>query len=210
MICFSEKELEKKVCRALGFSVKIALVQNEDLKANFLLEKEKQRLKKMKSPKRKMEWLLGRKALKKVLHVLKKDCDTSALSFPNPFCSLTHSQNTAIAIGVSRKKIKGIGIDLEFNRFLSIKTARFFLAPQEKIWVEKVRENENHLLRLWCIKEAIYKSDPQNKKRRLSSYELENPSQEKGRAFLRKRSTAYFYYVAIALPKGWLALAYAL
>ena len=105
-------------------------------------------------------WLRGRSALKKLLLDLKMDMDTSTLSFPHPTLSLSHTKDWAVAIGVlaGPMKIDGIGIDLELSRPVQDEHTRFYLSKSER----KSAIDDEQRLRLWTVKEALFKADPDN------------------------------------------------
>lgn len=112
---------------------------------------------------RRRDWLLGRNALKQLFGALDRGDDTTAISFPNRQVSLTHGGDTALAAGTNAASL-GIGIDYEPLRKIDIRIARWFLNEAEKSWLNEQPECDRvaQLVRLWTIKEAAFKSCPDN------------------------------------------------
>ncbi|MEO7836505.1 MAG: 4'-phosphopantetheinyl transferase superfamily protein [Acidimicrobiales bacterium] len=114
---------------------------------------------------RRHDWLLGRAALKALLP---RDTDTSALAFPHPRLSLTHAGGWGFAVEAGGD-VAGVGIDYEaWGRPADPGTARFFLRPAEQAQVSGAES----LLRLWTVKEALYKATPDNHDAVLVDYRL--------------------------------------
>lgn len=114
---------------------------------------------------RRRDWLLGRAALKQLLGA---GTDTSALRFPHPRLSLTHAGGVAFAVQAPVGDVVGTGVDYEGARPADPRTARFFLRAGEQ---DAARDAAN-LLRLWTVKEALYKATPDNDDAVLLDYEL--------------------------------------
>ena len=151
---------------------------------------EQKQMQKFYSLPRYKNWMLGRSALKNLLSTLDLDSDTSKLKFPNHKFSLSHCSNLAVAAGLTSKQqlIEGVGVDIEFNRSFSDNHAKFFLSSEER----KIIQSDNHRLRLWTIKEALFKSDPNNNETVLRDYKIENPIRLQGEA--RNNTGRSFYY----------------
>lgn len=168
-----------------------------------LMEAERRHLARFENPKRRETWLRGRAALKKLLAALGRSEDTSAISFPNPWCSLTHSGPYAVAVGTNAPGVRGVGVDLEIRRRVAVQTARFFLKPEEQR-----QATAEILLRLWTVKEAVYKSDPENCGRGLFDYNLKDPTALSGQALVRRRGEVFVMrYAALELRPGPLSVA---
>ncbi len=125
---------------------------------------------------RRRDWLLGRAALKQLLRRTGEPEDSASISFPNPRYSISHSEGCAVAVGVSGGRSRGIGVDLE-RRLPRPEAAKLFLSPEERreaggSGFPKAKE----LQRLWTVKEALFKADPENGKRRLADYPLAHPA----------------------------------
>ena len=103
---------------------------------------------------RKTSFLIGRKALYNSLNRSQNPPNNQSFEFPNPLFSLSHTQNTAVAISHSDLQVKGIGIDIEFKKELNPKAKKFFLKN------ESMAINP---LEAWTIKEACFKAQPKNK-----------------------------------------------
>lgn len=234
-----ERELAHRAREALGLEIAFAVacdpVPVDDLSAG-----ERARLESLRNPGRREEWLRGRAALKRLLRRLGDSDDTSLLSFPHARISLTHSAGLAIAAGLSGEGpgavdspltgadpgaaalpgagVRGLGLDFEARRPMRPGTERFFLADRER---ERLEEDGAcgtwDLLRLWTVKEALFKSDPGNRDtdgggRHLWSYVL-------GGSMLAKAGSARcsarvggspglaFHYFTMEPEEGFLSLA---
>ena len=139
---------------------------------------------------RRHDWLLGRAALKALLGI----DDTSTVTFPNRSVSLTHSAGVAVAARCDGPQA-GLGVDLEGWQTLDPRTARLFLHPHE----------HGDLLRLWTVKEALFKATPANDGAVFLDYEVADPHALDGRASDRHGRT--FEYLSRSRPEGWLTLA---
>lgn len=127
---------------------------------------------------RRRDWLLGRAALKQLLGA---GADTSGLRFPHPRLSLTHAGGRAFAVHIAAAGVVGTGIDYEpWRRPPDPRTARFFLRPGER--ATALDATGTDLLRLWTVKEALYKATPDNAEVVLLDYELHDPRCAQGSA----------------------------
>lgn len=118
-------------------------------------------------------WLRGRAALKALV-----PGDTSTLAFPHPRLSLTHSAGTAVAVA-SPAPVAGIGVDFEpWRASVRPAMARFFLRLSE----QDAARTPRSLVRLWTIKEALFKADPDNHQCVLLDFELSDPAARCGTA----------------------------
>lgn len=124
---------------------------------------------------RREEWLRGRAALKSVLRRLGNSEDTSLIAFPHARLSLTHSAGLAAAVGCRGPGLLGLGIDFEPQRPMRAGSERFFLTASERDRLGTAGEADR--LRLWTLKEALFKADPGNRSdsRNLWSYEITGP-----------------------------------
>lgn len=136
-------------------------------------------------------WLLGRAALKRLRASLEGRSDTDDLAFPDPRYSLTHSAELALAVAEPSGSLEGIGVDLEIGTRIRPAAARFFLTGREREWLHEVPDEarESRLLRLWCVKEALYKANPGNAGTILSDHELLDPARAVGAARTRRGGT---------------------
>jgi hypothetical protein len=138
---------------------------------------------------RRHDWLLGRAALK-----ASGVGDTSTVAFPNRCLSLTHSAGVAVAARCDGDQA-GVGVDLEGWRRIDPRAARFFLRPEER----------GDLLRLWTVKEALFKATPANAGVVLVDFALEDCDAAGGTAHDRHGRT--FDYLSRRHPEGWLTIA---
>jgi len=167
---------------------------------------ERTRLAGQTAPARRDSWLRERAALKRLQAALGGSEDTSTLKFPHPKLSLTHSEAWAVAVGSSSPKLLGLGVDLEVKGAPKPETARRFLNPAEAVWLRRMDEEERPrmLHRLWTVKEATFKADPENAGRTLKDYGLADPGFIAGKA---RRGDRVFYYASFEVPDGFLSVA---
>lgn len=141
---------------------------------------------------RRADWLRGRAALKLLL----AGADTCDVAFPHPGVSLTHSGELAVAAGAGGQL--GFGVDFEAAHAVDARAARFFLHPHE-------RAEGGELLRLWTVKEALYKATPDNGGGGLLDYELADHEAPVGSATDGRGRV--FRYASGWLPGGPLTVA---
>ncbi len=145
---------------------------------------------------RRNDWLLGRAALKRVLG----GGDTSHLRFPSRSLSLSHAGGLAVVVQVDGGQA-GVGVDYEPWRVVDPRTARFFLGPHDR---ERAR-GEADLLRLWTVKEALWKATPQNLGATLVDYETDDDAEAAGGAVDGRDQV--FRYASRSVDGGWLTVA---
>ncbi|MCZ6813949.1 MAG: 4'-phosphopantetheinyl transferase superfamily protein [Alphaproteobacteria bacterium] len=95
------------------------------------------------------------------------------------------------------KTIRGIGVDLESHREVKKEMTRFFLTRKE----QTVPASE--FLRLWTVKEALFKACPENDKLLLSDFETEDPKAMSGKAYLRGNPAFEFRYSSHRIEAGY-------
>ena len=105
--------------------------------------------------------------------------------------------------GDTKSALLGIGLDIETGRSVSLETARFFLTESERAG----SQDQRTLLRLWTVKEAIFKADPKNDEKILGDYAIENPLQWRGTAYSRGSKLLRFHYSSIEVDDGFLSIA---
>jgi phosphopantetheinyl transferase len=184
----------------------VACFEAQPLPEEKLTDGEREDLAKLSAPARRDSWLRGRAALKRLQASLGADEDTSTIKFPHPRLSLTHSETWAVAVGSSSPKLLGLGVDLEVKSVPSPETARRFLNPAELVWLRRMDEEERPkmLHRLWTVKEATFKADPDNAEKTLRDYGLADPGYVAGKA---RRGDRVFYYASFEVPNGFLSVA---
>ena len=141
---------------------------------------------------RRDDWLRGRAALKLLLGPA---ADTSTMAFPNRCLSLTHSAGLAVAARCDDQGGQvGLGVDFEDRRTVDPRAARFYLRDHET----------GDLLRLWTVKEALFKATPDNDDDTLLDYEVADPGALAGTA--TGRAGRRFRYASAPLRQGWLTI----
>jgi len=146
-------------------------------------------------------WLIGRAALKKICLRSGLSPETSAIGFPNKQISLSHSGGTAVAIFCRSEKTSGIGIDFEIARPVRRESARFFLIDCEREYIEQLGDESicEELIRLWTVKEAIFKADPDNSSTGLREYCIAQPNAFSGIASIGGGRSKTFQYASVVL-----------
>lgn len=117
----------------------------------------------------------------------------SHIHFPNPNFSISHSQDSTIAIHTNAQNIVGIGIDIETSH-PSMKASRNFLTATEASQLSAGQQAHPGVLKkLWSIKEAVFKADPDNHCKTLKYYPIINPEAEQGVIDTGKHTIEYCY-----------------
>jgi 4'-phosphopantetheinyl transferase EntD len=161
------------------------------------------------NPDRRRDWARGRAALKALLREGGEDEDTSALRFPHPRFSLAHTREVAVAAGRGREGAAGTGIDIEHSRVVRPGAERFYLDERERAWLASLAEDARPAarLRLWTVKEALYKAHLANAGSVLAHYRVEDPTLEAGRAAVRGEVGWPLRYATVGLADGFLTVA---
>lgn len=108
----------------------------------------------------------------------------------------------AAELGRTDAHLAGIGIDYEpWRETADLRTSRFFLRPSEQAYVTDSR----CLLRLWTVKEALFKATPDNGDATLLEYEIADPGTSSGWA--RGPRAEQIRYVCLDLDSGPLVVA---
>jgi 4'-phosphopantetheinyl transferase EntD len=167
---------------------------------------EKNRICEFASEKRKVEYILGRYALKDALACIGRDADTSAIMWPSAFCSLSHSEGNAVA--VSSLAVQGIGIDLQLNRTPSFEVANRILSGQTLEFWHKLNEPDKAktLQRLWTANEAIYKACPAPQPAYFRHYRVHTPDLMESQASIDRTPYQFMLYSA-ELANGFISIA---
>jgi 4'-phosphopantetheinyl transferase EntD len=161
------------------------------------------------------EWLRGRAALRRLLTRLHEPADTAELTFPDRRLSLTHSSRTAVAAwaGGGRpdgRAVLGVGVDLEADRTgLDPRAGRLFLSPRERAWVASLEESvqADARLRLWVIKEALFKANPANHGTTVAHYSIAEPGARCSEGSGPCPAQSTLRYAALRVADGHLAVA---
>jgi len=180
-----------------GEAVRVA-VAAEPLPPSALTAGERAQLDGLATGARRRDWLLGRAALKALLGA---GSDTAGLAFPHPSLSLTHAGGFGLAALAGAGPV-GTGIDYEpWRASVDSRTARFFLRPAERAAAGTAED----LLRLWTVKEALFKATPGNAGDVLADFEVAEPGRPWGAAAGPRGER--LRYASTALPGGVLSVA---
>jgi len=198
------------LARALGVPLKASRV-SEPVPHDALTPTESAQFGRLRTAQRREDWRRGRAALKSVLGALGESPETGGLLFPHPRLSLSHSGPVAVAVAVDGAcpQVAGIGVDFERARAPRFETARFFLDDEEHGWLRarSQADRAQHLLRMWTIKEAVFKADPENAEAALFDYHLVDPACDNGVA---TRGVRRFSYATCHVGDGVLSIAISL
>ncbi|GAB1646557.1 4'-phosphopantetheinyl transferase superfamily protein [Krasilnikovia sp. MM14-A1259] len=160
---------------------------------------------------RRRRWLTGRRALRRGLAAAGRPPHTAARTFPDRTASLTHSGDLSVAaVAVAAAGVVGVGIDVERDRTPDPRTAGFYLTAPERAWLADTTDRAQAALRLWTVKEALFKADPGNAATVLRDYEVGDPSARRGTAHRVPSAGPALRYVSLALPTGAATVAVAL
>lgn len=146
-----------------------------------LTPEERRRVESFGSSPRAESYRRGRSALRALLARLGENPKNS-FAFPHPRFSITHSGSVAIAFGISGQTRSGAGIDYEASARVSGKAERFFLRSEERRWLRRLGSPaaRKQRLRLWTVKEALFKADLENVDTFLLDYATSDPSVASG------------------------------
>ena len=181
----------------LGILVRIATVR-EAAPLGALSPAERARFDTLPAEPRRRDWLLGRAALKALVGAA---FDTAALEFPHPRLSLTHAGGTAFA-AMAGADVLGTGVDFEPARAtVDPRAAHFFLGPAERA----AASTAGDLVRLWTVKEALFKATPGNAGFVLADYTLDDAGVATGWA--TGPGTEALRYATVAAAGGLLTVA---
>jgi acyl carrier protein len=109
----------------------------------------------------------GRDALRVAAAAAGLPGDPADYRFPHPRASVTHTGRAGAAAVLAGGPAAGVGVDLEHDRPMHTAMARFYLRDDEP---------RDDLLRLWTVKEAMFKADPDNATRMLRDYRVADPA----------------------------------
>lgn len=98
-------------------------------------------------------------------------------------------------------RVVGVGVDIEGNRTIDPKMTRFFLTKAEQT------ARPDDWLRLWTVKEALFKACPANDGRLLSDFEIDDPHATAGTARLIGNTCLLFHYTSSIFGESFISLA---
>jgi hypothetical protein len=203
-VLLDESRIEQRLGDALGVPITIA-VESEPIDTRALTATERCRYAEVAGTPRCDSWLRGRAALKRLLWRIGRSLDTSELGFPHPVLSLTHCRRYAVAGAYLSPCPAGMGLDLEIRPGIPVAGARFFLRAEERVR----RLSGVTLLRLWTVKEAVFKADTHNAGRGLLDYRLADPKAVVGEARIASEPILPLRYASVAVEGGFLTVAVA-
>ena len=118
------------------------------------------------------------------------------------------AEKLAVGAGAPAGDLLGIGVDLELSGTPRPEAARFFLTPDERAWAAALPAGRQgkELRRLWTVKEALFKSDPDNGRKTLLDYRVEDPAAASGVAFSGMEGRV-MRYASVSFSGGVLSVA---
>ncbi|HVK98695.1 MAG TPA: 4'-phosphopantetheinyl transferase superfamily protein, partial [Dongiaceae bacterium] len=123
--------------------------------------------------------------------------------------SLTHAGQQAFALALRQSSYRGVGLDFEPWRPLDERHRRLMLSRREDALLGAASSRD--LLRIWTVKEALFKADRGGQQRWVIAYELDHPARRSGTARVRAGGRVRrFRYISIEVPGGMLSAAFAL
>jgi hypothetical protein len=114
-----------------------------------------------------------RRALARVLERIGLPGPVDALAFPHARVSSSRAEGLAVACGTVRS-VQGVGVDYEADRRLPRGTARLMLSAAETSRLGRDVHDPAHLLRLWTLKEALFKADAWNADHWIGGYTVDD------------------------------------
>jgi 4'-phosphopantetheinyl transferase EntD len=196
-----DPRLASELSNGLGVHVLVA-VAREPAPDDALSAAERARLETFATDARRTEWRLGRAALKAVLRATGASGETAGVVLPHPSLSLTHSGGIAVAVALEDAGAAGVGVDLERERAPRTAMARFFLSEDEEAHARPA-----DLLRLWTIKEAVFKADLENAGTTYRHYAVGFPAARGAASRESNGSAIRFAYATAELDGGPLCVA---
>lgn len=163
------------------------------------------------NPRRKQSWLRARCALKSLMKSVGDQTDTSLVPLPDKRYSISHADDIAVAVARLDDNPQGMGVDLEKCRSLKSGAERFFLNATEKEWLDtcNAAQRDDERIRLWTVKEAVYKSDCIAQDGVFKNYSMESPADHFGnvRHDTEQGAIRSFRYASTRLSKElWLTV----
>lgn len=186
----------------------VIVVHRNRLEADFELTAAEQQLQSaFASESRRKEYLLGRSALKSALSAIGKSPDTAAITWPSPFCSLSHSHGHAVA--VSQEHGKGLGIDLQLIKTPALTMADRILSGDTLAYWQALPavEQASHLQRFWTVNEAVYKACPAPQPAYFRHYRMHAAGSMDSLLTIDGSDYRFMVHTA-ALEEGFISLAY--
>ncbi len=172
---------EGRLSEQIGIACAVAAADSPE-PLSSLTPEERRRVESFGSSPRADSYRRGRSALRALLARLGEN-PAASFAFPHSRFSITHSGSVAIAFGVPTGQTReGAGIDYETSARVSSKAERFFLRSEERRWLHAVGRQaaRKQRLRLWTVKEALFKADLENADTFLLDYVTSDPSVASG------------------------------
>lgn len=203
-------EWESRLSEQIGVACAVAAADSPE-PLSSLTPEERWRVESFGSSPRAESYRRGRSALRSLLARLGENPE-KLLAFPHSRFSITHSGSVAIAFGIPANQPRaGAGIDYETSAKVSSKAERFFLRSMERRWLHAVGRPaaRRQRLRLWTVKEALFKADLENVNTFLRDYATCDPSAPSGWATpcAPRAGEGAWRYASLEVGEGFLTAA---
>jgi len=119
---------------------------------------------------------------------------------------MSHSRGLSVA-AAAEDATRWLGIDLQRFEGPSTGSERLFLHLEERAALDSLgsEERDDARLRLWTVKEALFKSDPENESAWIGEYFIDSPLRLRGTA--HRDASAHFRWACGRVRGGWLSAA---
>ena len=157
---------------------------------------------------RRNEWLIGRAAVRAASAAAGITIDRSLLSPPHARLSLSHAPGMSMAVAVEASRAggdHGLGIDFERSRPMPRELTRLFATGREMTISRHASDDD--LIRLWTIKEAVFKACPLNDDLWLTDLEVQNLSSDGFGQAVKLSGGARFATFSHRYELGWVSVA---
>ena len=174
--------IEARAQKLIGADFHFYWVSQPCLKTS-LTEGELQRLTLVQYLRQPTQYLIGLSALKQALRRVEGHMDTSRIQFPSSTVSLSHVDQGALSVGLTPAEagklgISGIGVDIDFLDYFQERSKSMYLTKNERqafqAYEEVSTKEEAQVLamKLWTMKEALFKASPDNDHLQFNQFEL--------------------------------------
>jgi 4'-phosphopantetheinyl transferase EntD len=129
--------------------------------------------------------------------------DLTGIGFPHAAASIAHAGGiAAAAVTGPGAAAQGLGLDLEPLRPVRPEMARFYLTARERDGLD-----DDDRLRLWTVKEALYKATPGNTATVFVDLHVATTATLTGSATHAHRPDTAYHYTSLRLEGCWVTVA---
>lgn len=102
-------------------------------------------------------------------------------------------------------KTVGVGIDLEGERTINPSGSKYFMHLREERFFDKAINTD--LVLLWTIKEALFKSTPENNDIVLRNFEVVSIADNSGEAICNSKDDLHYSFFSRTIDKNFVTVA---